>query len=91
MPEQVTALEKSKRRLHQSIFDIEDEISAKRDAPVAALEKRMHQKTGIMPPYALPWSAVECLEEWSLALLLKKHQILMHNSPFFASCLGTGN
>lgn len=56
MQEQITTLEKSKRRQRQRIFEIEDEIAAKRDALVAALEKRMQQKTEIMPLFTIRWS-----------------------------------
>jgi hypothetical protein len=55
MQEQIASLEKSKRRLRQRIFEIEDEIFAKRDALVAALEKRMEQKTEITPLFTIRW------------------------------------
>jgi superfamily II DNA or RNA helicase len=58
MQEQISALEKSKRRLRQRIFDIEDEIAAKRDALVAALERRMRQKTEITPLFTIQWSVI---------------------------------
>jgi len=55
MQEQITALEKTKRRLRQRIFEIEDEIAAKRDSLVAALEKRMQQKTEVTPLFTIRW------------------------------------
>jgi superfamily II DNA or RNA helicase len=58
MQEQIVTLEKSKRRQRQRIFEIEDEIAAKRDALVAALEKRMQQKTEITPLFTIRWSIV---------------------------------
>lgn len=56
MQEQIATLEKSKRRLRQRIFDLEDEIASKRDALVAALEKRMQQKTEVTPLFTIRWS-----------------------------------
>lgn len=58
MQEQIATLEKSKRRLRQRIFEIEDEIAAKRDALVAALEKRMQQRTEITPLFTIRWSVI---------------------------------
>lgn len=58
MQEQISCLEKSKRRLRQRIFEIEDEIASKRDALVAALEKRMQQKTEIHPLFTIRWTVV---------------------------------
>jgi predicted nuclease with TOPRIM domain len=58
MQEQIAALEQSKRRLRQRIFEIEDEIASKRDALVAALEKRMQQKTEITPLFTIRWSVI---------------------------------
>lgn len=58
MQEQIASLEKSKRRLRQRIFDIEDEIAAKRDSLVSALEKRMQQKTEISPLFTIRWMVV---------------------------------
>jgi superfamily II DNA or RNA helicase len=58
MQEQIATLEKSKRRLRQRIFEIEDEIASKRDALVAALEKRMQQKTEITPLFTIRWSVI---------------------------------
>ncbi len=56
--EQIAALEKSKRRQRQRLFDLEDEIAAKRDALVAALEMRMQQKTEIQPLFIIRWSVI---------------------------------
>lgn len=58
MQEQIATLEKSKRRQRQRLFEIEDEIAAKRDALVAALEKRMQQKTEITPLFTIRWAVV---------------------------------
>ena len=56
LQEQIAAAEKSKRRLRQNLFDLEDEIAAKRDSLVAALEKRMQQRTAITPLFTLRWT-----------------------------------
>jgi len=54
--QQVRQLEQKKRRLRQRIFDVEDEIAAKRDRLIEALEQRMHQRTEIQPLFTLRWS-----------------------------------
>jgi predicted nucleic acid-binding Zn-ribbon protein len=54
--EEITKLERKKRSLREKIFDIEDEISAKRDTLVAALEKRMQQKTAVTSLFTIRWS-----------------------------------
>jgi len=54
--ENVRQLEQKKRRLRQRIFDVEDEIAAKRDRLIEALEQRMHQRTEVQPLFTLRWS-----------------------------------
>lgn len=54
--EEITKLERKKRSLREKIFDIEDEIATKRDTLVAALEKRMQQKTAVTPLFTIQWS-----------------------------------
>ncbi|MEA3486701.1 MAG: helicase, partial [Thermodesulfobacteriota bacterium] len=56
LQEQIRSLEKKKRRLRQKIFDVEDEITEKRDMLIDALEKRMKQKTEIQPLFTIRWS-----------------------------------
>jgi superfamily II DNA/RNA helicase len=51
-------LETKKRRLRQRIFDVEDEITAKRDKLIDALEKRMQQRTSSGCLFAIRWSVV---------------------------------
>jgi len=53
--EEITRLERKKRALRERIFDLEDQISEKRDHLVAALEKRMQQKTTITPVFTIRW------------------------------------
>jgi hypothetical protein len=43
-------------KLRSRIFEIEDEIAEKRDHLVDLLEKRMEQKTKVMPLFAIRWS-----------------------------------
>jgi len=43
--EEIKTLEKQQRRQRQAIFDVEDEIEARRDALIEALERRMHQNS----------------------------------------------
>lgn len=54
----IASLEKKKRRQRQQIFEVEDEIERKRDALIAALEKRLTQKTTIEPLFTIGWSVV---------------------------------
>lgn len=56
--EQIRDLEKLKRRHRQRIFDVEDEIMAKRDALIEKLEKRMHQRSSVEPLFTIRWSVV---------------------------------
>lgn len=56
--EKIRELEKKKRRQRQQIFDIEDEIIEKRDALIAALERRMTQRTIIEPLFTINWKVV---------------------------------
>ena len=53
--EKIQTLEKKKRRHRQEIFDLEDEISDKRDDLITALEKRMTQKTELETLFTLHW------------------------------------
>ncbi len=53
--EQIRKLEDRKRRQRRRIFEVEDEIAAKRDGLIDALEKRMQQKTALTPLFAIRW------------------------------------
>ena len=55
---QIAEKEKAKRRMRQRIFEIEDDIAAKRDALVAGLEKRMQQKTEVLPLFTIRWQII---------------------------------
>lgn len=52
----VRDLERKQRKQRQEIFDIEDEIVAKRDALVEKLQKRMKQKTETEPLFTIRWT-----------------------------------
>jgi len=52
---ELRALERQQRRQRQDIFDVEDEIEAKRDQLIEALEKRLKQKTIIHPLFKIRW------------------------------------
>ena len=43
------------RRQRQEIFDVEDEIEAKRDALFAALERRLNQRSHSVPLFRIRW------------------------------------
>jgi len=56
--EKIREMETKKRRLRQRIFDVEDEITAKRDRLIDALEKRMQQKTNCELIFTIRWSVL---------------------------------
>ena len=51
-------LEKERRKQQQRIFEVEDEISAKRDNLVDALEKRLKQRTNTKTLFTVRWKVV---------------------------------
>lgn len=51
-------LERTQRRQRQRIFDVEDEITDKRDALIDALEVRLVQRTEVTPLFTIRWSVV---------------------------------
>ncbi|KAF0158961.1 MAG: SNF2-like protein [Syntrophaceae bacterium] len=55
---QLQKLEKTRRQQQQRIFDIEDEIAAKRDNLILQLTKRMQQKTTVTPVFTIRWQVV---------------------------------
>jgi hypothetical protein len=58
LQEQIKALEQKKRRQRQRIFDVEDEITEKRDKLIDALERRMQQRTETEPLFTIRWTVV---------------------------------
>jgi ERCC4-related helicase len=58
LQKQIQELEKEKRRLRQRIFDVEDDISEKRDELIRKLEKRMCQQTSVEPLFTIRWRVV---------------------------------
>lgn len=58
LQKQIQELEKQKRRQRQRIFDVEDQIMAKRDQLIDNLEKRMQQRTSVEPLFTIRWSVV---------------------------------
>jgi hypothetical protein len=50
--------EKKKRRQRQQIFDLEDEITQKRDDLITTLERGMTQKTSLEPLFTIVWKVV---------------------------------
>ena len=58
LQERIRKLERIKRRQRQQIFDVEDQIEAKRDTLINALEKRMQQRTAVDTLFTIRWSVV---------------------------------
>lgn len=54
--EKIRALEKQQRRQRQEIFQVDDEIIAKRDELISKLEKRLTQKTETEILFMIQWS-----------------------------------
>ena len=55
LQEKIRELEKKKRRQRQQIFDLEDEITQKRDDLITTLERRMTQRTSHEPLFTIAW------------------------------------
>ncbi|MEL7656369.1 MAG: helicase, partial [Bacillota bacterium] len=58
LQEKIQELEKKKRRQRQQIFDLEDEITQKRDDLISALERRMTQTTTSKPLFTIAWKVI---------------------------------
>lgn len=55
---ELSELERKQRRLRQDIFDVEDEIIAKRDELIDSLQQRLQQKTESQTLFTLRWQLV---------------------------------
>lgn len=55
---ELSELERKQRRLRQEIFDVEDEIIAKRDELIASLQQRLQEKTETETLFTLRWQVV---------------------------------
>ena len=49
-------MERQQRRQRQEIFDVEDEIEAKRDALIAVLERQMDRRSHSGPLFRIRWT-----------------------------------
>lgn len=56
LQEETRKVEGEQRRQRQAIFEVEDDIEAKRDALIAALEKRLHQASNTRELFTMSWS-----------------------------------
>ena len=56
LQEETRKVEGEQRRQRQAIFEVEDDIEAKRDALIAALEKRLHQASNTRELFTIRWS-----------------------------------
>jgi len=54
----IAELEKTKRKQRNRIFDIEDEIEAKRDQLIGRLEKRISRKSTLTPLFTIQWEVI---------------------------------
>lgn len=53
--DEIKTLERQQRRQRQEIFDVEDEIESRRDALIAALEKRLNQHSHSLRLFRIRW------------------------------------
>lgn len=53
--DEIRTLETQQRRQRREIFDVEDEIEAKRDALIAALERRLNQRSHSVRLFRIRW------------------------------------
>ena len=56
LQEEISTLEKKLRKLRQEIFDVEDEIGARRDALVGGLRAKLGQKSATEVLFRIRWS-----------------------------------
>lgn len=56
--EKLQSLNRLQRRKRRDIFDVEDEIEAKRDEMITALDKRMHQESHTTRLFRIRWRLV---------------------------------
>jgi hypothetical protein len=54
--DEIRALESQQRSQRREIFDVEDEIEAKRDALIAALERRLNQRSHSVRLFRIRWA-----------------------------------
>ena len=55
---EIKSLERLQRRQRQEIFDVEDEIEAKREVLIEALERRMNQRSHSVRLFRIRWARV---------------------------------
>lgn len=58
LQKQIQELEQQQRRQLQRIFDVEDEIMAKRDELIKKPESRMQQRTSVQPLFTIRWQVL---------------------------------
>ncbi len=56
--ERIKELEKKKRAQRNRVFEVEDEITEKRDKLIQGLERRMQQQTETVPLFVIRWSVI---------------------------------
>ena len=58
LQQDIRKTETEQRRQRQDIFAVEDEIEARRDALIAALQKRLHRASRNQGLFVVRWSVV---------------------------------
>ena len=54
--QRIQRMEKQQRRLRERIFKVEDEIAEKRDELIGGLQRRMRQRTEVVPLFTIRWA-----------------------------------
>ena len=62
LQQDIRKTETEQRRQRQDIFAVEDEIEARRDALIAALQKRLHRASRNQSLFVMRWRVVWCLQ-----------------------------
>ena len=55
LQQNIQELERQQRKKRQEIFEVEDEIAARRDQLIDALHRRMSQKSHVVPLFTIRW------------------------------------
>lgn len=58
LQDEIKTAEREQRKMRQQIFDIEDEIEARRDALIEALEQRLHRSSRFEQLFVIRWTVI---------------------------------
>ena len=73
LQQDIRKIETEHRRQRLEIFAVEDEIEARRDALIAALQKRLHRASRNQSLFVVRWSVVQCYLNCNLSTCCAVH------------------